>query len=320
MLINLKEAAAFLRQHDGYLILTHKKPDGDTLGSASALCQGLRAIGKDAYIFPNPDVTPRYAPFVTEFFSPEEYRAETVISVDVADAALFPKNAAPYAQSVVLSIDHHDSSRQFSPLLYNESDSAATGEMIALLLDELEISCSPCMADALYAAISTDTGCFQFANTTPRTHRIAARMMECGADWYELNQMLFSVKTSTRIAVESAIMGSLRYFCDNRIAVAVISKAMRAETGATQDDLDGISSLAYQIEGVQVGITIYEQSDGYKVSLRTGETVNAASVCALFGGGGHNRAAGCHFTGPLENVVSSMVNASEKELLCLTQA
>jgi len=314
MLINVKETAACLAQQNGFLILTHKKPDGDTLGSASALCRGLRAIGKEAYLLENPDITPRYAPFVADLLSPEGYQPQTVISVDVADAALLPQNAAAYAETVLLSVDHHDVSRQFSKLLYNESDSAATGELVWLILEELGVSVTKEMADALYAAVSTDTGCFQFANTTPRTHRIAARLMECGADWYELNQKLFSIKTATRIAVEGAIMGSLRFFADKRISVAVISKAMRAATGATQDDLDGISSLAYQIEGVEVGITIYEQSDGYKISMRTGAAVDAAAVCARFGGGGHNRAAGCHFTKPLDDVIAAVVGAAQDAL------
>jgi len=312
--MNCKDTAAFLREHDGYLILTHKKPDGDTVGSASALCAGLRAIGKTAYVLENPDITPRYAAYLAPFTPCAGFIPETVISTDVADAALLPKNAEVYADRVKLSIDHHDTSRRFSENLWCESDSAATGELIFMLLKELGVMITPEMANVLYAAVSTDTGCFRFANTTPRTHRIAAELMECGADWYELNRVLFSVKPATRIAVESAILGSLKFFVDGKISVAVVSKAMKAETGATQDDLDGISSLPYQVEGVEAGITVFEQSDGYKISLRTGALVDAAAVCAKFGGGGHNRAAGCHFACALPDVVSAMVRAVEEEL------
>lgn len=314
MLLNGKDCAAFLMQHDGYLILTHKKPDGDTVGSAAALCAGLRAVGKRAYVLENPDITPRYAPYIAPFVSAADFVPETIVSVDVADTTLLPKNAVQYAETITLGIDHHDVSRLFTTHAYVESDSAATGEMIFLILEELGVALTKDMASALYAAVSTDTGCFRFANTTPRTHRIAARLMECGADWYEMNQTLFSVKTATRIAVESAILGSLTFYADGRIAVAVVSKAMKAKTGATQDDLDGISSLAYQIEGVEAGVTVFEQSDGYKISLRTGAGVDAAAVCARFGGGGHNRAAGCHFTCSLADAIASIVGAVEEEL------
>ncbi len=314
--INLAETAALLRERDHFLILTHKKPDGDTLGSAAALCRGLRAMGKTAHILPNPDITPRYAPFVARLTARKNTPApETVVSVDIADVSLLPDNAEKYAESVYLSIDHHDTSRQFSQYLFCESDSAATGELVALLLHTLEVTVTKEMADALYTAVSTDTGCFQFANTTPRTHRIAAGLMAAGADWYELNQTMFAVKTPARIRLESALLGNIMYFFDDRIAVAVVSKAMRAETGATQDDMDGLSSLAYQIDGVEAGITVYEQSDGYKISLRTGATVNAGRVCAQFDGGGHNRAAGCHFTCGLEFVVTALVTAVRDELM-----
>ena len=314
MLLNCKETAAFLRERDGFLILTHKRPDGDTIGSAAALCVGLRAIGKRAYVAKNAEITPRYESFVSPFYPADDFVPETVVSTDIADTTLFPKNLMQYADRVALSIDHHGVSRQFSEALYNESDSAATGELIWLLLEELGVTVTKEIADVLYAAISTDTGCFRFANTTPRTHRIAAALMECGCDWAQMNYAYFSVKTVTRIAAESAMMGNLRYFADKKITVAVISKALRAETGATEDDLDGISSLPYQIEGVEAGVTIFEQSDGYKISLRTGARIHAAKVCGRFGGGGHDRAAGCHFACSLEDVIASVVDALEEEL------
>ncbi len=313
--VNAADCSKVLESGNNYLILTHKKPDGDTVGSAAALCRGLRQMGKTAYVLENPDITPRYEGFVKPLYPVTDFKADTLIAVDVADRTLLPNNA-PLGENetVALSIDHHDSSRAFADILYNESDSAATGELVALILKELGVKLDSDMATALYAAISTDTGCFQFANTTPRTHRIAGELMESGADWYELNQTLFSIKTPTRIAAEGAIMGSLRFFLDGRISVAVISKALRAETGATQDDLDGISSLAYQIEGVEAGVTVFEQSDGYKISLRTGSSVDAGKVCAKFGGGGHNRAAGCHFECDLESAIDTLVSELTNEL------
>ncbi len=313
--VDASECAKYLKNADNYLILTHKKPDGDTVGSAAALCRGLRQMGKTAYVLKNPDITPRYEGFVKPLYPNADFKPDTIIAVDVADKTLLPNNV-PLGddETVALSIDHHDSSRAFAKVLYNESDSAATGELVALILCELGVKLDSDMATALYAAISTDTGCFQFANTTPRTHRIVGELMESGADWYELNQTLFSIKTPTRLAAEGAILRGLRFYLDGRISVAVISKALCAETGATQDDLDGISSLAYQIEGVEAGVTVFEQSDGYKISMRTGSRVDAGKVCAKFGGGGHNRAAGCHFAENLDVAIDTLVCELTKEL------
>ena len=312
MLRNEQETAEFLRKGDQFLILTHKKPDGDTVGSAAALCRALRALGKTAYVLPNPELTPRYEELLLPLYPQEEKRGMCVVSVDVADRSLLPANAAEL--EVEFSIDHHDRSRQFSRQLYHDASAAATGEMVAGVIQQLGAPVTKEIANALYTAISTDTGCFRFANTTPRTHRIVAELMECGADWYELNRKLFSVKTPTQIAVEGAVLGSLRFYQDGIIAVAVVSREMRRQTGATEDDLDGISSLAYQIEGVEAGITVFEQPDGYKISLRSGERVDAAKVCAKFGGGGHHRAAGCFFTCTLEEVVSQITDAVAVEL------
>ncbi len=309
------ESAKYLLNGNNYLILTHKKPDGDTIGSAAALCRGLRAVGKNAYVLENPEITPRYEGFVKPLYPPTNFVADELVAVDIADRSLLPNNVPLGDNDMVsLSIDHHDSSRAFAHCLYNESDSAATGELVALILNELKVELDSEMATALYVAISTDTGCFRFANTTPRTHRIAGQLMESGANWYELNLTLFSIKTPTRMAAEGAIMSGLRFFLDGRISVAVISKKLRTETGATQDDLDGISSLAYQIEGVEAGVTIFEQSDGYKISMRTGSLIDAGKVCAVFGGGGHNRAAGCHFTCDLETTIDTIVHELTKEL------
>ena len=171
------EAAARLAAMDQVLILTHVRPDGDTIGSAAALCCGLRALGKTAYLLPNPELTATYAPYAAPYLAEADFAPAYVVSVDIAALSLLPENARPYQDRIALAIDHHPSQEFFARETCLEADSAACGEIVYDILRQLT-PLTPEMALPLYVAISTDTGCFVYSNTTPRSHRIAAQLME----------------------------------------------------------------------------------------------------------------------------------------------
>ena len=171
------EAAARLAAMDQVLILTHVRPDGDTIGSAAALCCGLRALGKTAYLLPNPELTATYAPYAAPYLAEADFAPAYVVSVDIAALSLLPENARPYQDRIALAIDHHPSQEFFARETCLEADSAACGEIVYYILRQLT-PLTPEMALPLYVAISTDTGCFVYSNTTPRSHRIAAQLME----------------------------------------------------------------------------------------------------------------------------------------------
>ena len=173
------EAAARLAAMDQVLILTHVRPDGDTIGSAAALCCGLRALGKTAYLLPNPELTATYAPYAAPYLAEADFAPAYVVSVDIAALSLLPENARPYQDRIALAIDHHPSQEFFARETCLEADSAACGEIVYDILRQLT-PLTPEMALPLYVAISTDTGCFVYSNTTPRSHRIAAQLMDCG--------------------------------------------------------------------------------------------------------------------------------------------
>ena len=295
--LTLPEAADRLRACDRVLILTHKRPDGDTIGCASALAQGLRALGKTAYAAVNPELTPRYAPFLTPYYPPEGFVPDTVIAVDVAAAELLPAGTEAFADRTALALDHHAAGRGFASEVCTQPECAACGELIWALLGLLGVPVTVEIADALYAAISTDTGCFRYSNTTADTHRITAALMEAGCHAAALNQALFETRSPACVAIESAVLQSLRYCAGGGVALAKVPRALVIGTGATEDDMENLSSLPRQIEGVRVGITLYERSEGIKVSVRTDQTADAAAVCMRLGGGGHPRAAGATLTG-----------------------
>ena len=304
-----------MQNHDQFLILTHRRPDGDTLGSAAALCFALRALDKTAYLFPNPEVTPKYKWLVEGLESDAAFQPESILSVDIADLSLFPADAKRYGNRVDLSVDHHNSSRAFSRTLWCDSHAAATGEMILRLIDLLEVSLDESIANALYTAISTDTGCFKFSNVTAETFRAAARCADAGANIAGLNLDLFIIKSPSRIKLEGAVQANMQFFESGRIALVKIDRTMIRDMHITIDDLDGIAAISRNIEGVEIGITVTEQEEDCKISVRTCSRINAAEICEKFGGGGHRAAAGCNINGEINAVGKQLVDAAREVLL-----
>lgn len=305
-----KEAAEYLRSHDHYTIITHRRPDGDTIGSAAALCAGLRSLGKQAAVLENPQVTPRYAPLLAGMTCAEPQG--TVVSVDVASPAMFPQN---YSGAVDYAIDHHGSNPFFAGETCVEAGTAACGEIICRILQELDCEITPAMANALYVAISTDTGCFRYSNTTPATLRTTAQLMEWGADTAELNHSIFEVKSPARLALEAHLTANLRLYAGGIIGFCYLSLADKARMNVTEDDADAIAGFARNLEGVQIGGMIRELENGQgKVSLRTdNRRWDASRICKRLGGGGHSAAAGATVCGSMEDTAKAVLKAIEEE-------
>ena len=172
------ETAAFLSDHDNYVILTHIRPDGDTLGSASALCLGLRSLGKTAHVLVNTGVGGRFRWMLEGLTVEEAGKDDTVISTDVASPGMLPDNAQGYLGRVRLRIDHHGSATSFSDLELVDPDSASCAEVVYDVLELMEAPRQAEVLDRIYVGLSTDTGCFRFANTTAHTFRVAAACAE----------------------------------------------------------------------------------------------------------------------------------------------
>ena len=297
----------WLKERDNYLILTHTRPDGDTLCSAAALCSALRRFGKRAWLFPNPEATDRYLAFVGEYFATETDCGNTVVSVDTAEPGMFPKG---FTGSVDLAIDHHCSNTGYAPLTLVEPDRAACGEIILDLIRELCGTVTKEEADLLYVAVSTDTGCFQYMNANAHTFRAAAELVEYGAENGKLNSLLFRSVPFRRIKLDSMIYQNMRFFRDGKIAVAVVTQAMLDECGVTENDMDDLAGLAGKPEGVVVSVTIKEKTSAEsKVSMRSKPPVNVSDICGKFGGGGHALAAGCRIDADVESAVEQVVSA-----------
>lgn len=310
--ITTAQAADFLRSHDGYLILTHVRPDGDTIGCAAGLCRALRQAGKTAYILDNPEATELFTPYFSELTPPEGFVPETVVSVDMAARSLFPDPAKPYLDRVGLAIDHHPSQEFFAKATCLDSGKAACGQIVYEIVKQFA-DLTPEIGEALYVAISTDCGCFQYSNTDAAVHRTAAELMESGFDPYPVNRKFFRTKTFKRLKLESLLTAGMELRDGGQTALVFLTRAMIEDVGASERDMDDISAFVGQIEGVKNGVTLKETGDGHvKISLRTDPgDLNASKVCALLGGGGHAAAAGAMLEGTMEAVRRAVIDAIE---------
>lgn len=308
-------AAALLRGWDDILILCHASPDGDTLGCGAALMRGLQALGKRARVACGDEIDEKYG-YLFAGLKPFEGEPGHIVSVDVATPELLGKLEKEYAGRIELAIDHHGSHKAFAKESWVDPTAAAACEMVCLLLKELGVKLDKAMADCLYTGLTTDTGCFRYTNVTPRTHRIAALLLEAGAQAGEINRRMFESKSKAQIEAEKAVMESMEFFCGGKCAMVQVPLSVYASTGARESELEGITALPRQIEGVLVGITLKEKEGGkIKASLRSNPPASACAICEKFGGGGHKYAAGCTFEGAALAEAAEKIKAATEEYL-----
>lgn len=302
------ETAAYLRRHDDYLILTHRRPDGDTLGCAAALCAVLRGLGKRAAVLKNEETTAPYAPYLAPYWTEEVRAGQTVVSVDLAARSLFPDNAKVLEDGVDLAIDHHPSYEGFAREACVDASCAACGEIVCAIAEELgQLTAEAALP--LYVALSTDTGCFVYSNVTANTHRVAAKLIETGIDYRAANKRHFRTKSKKRIALEAELLRTME-FCDGgRVVFVTLPRETVVRLALDEADMEDIAALGGVVEGTDCSVTMKETADGaWKVSVRTGVRVDASAVCAHFGGGGHRAAAGC--------ILRGVTLAEGKQALC----
>ncbi len=317
--ISESEAAAFFRERDRFLIFTHNSADADTVGSACALVKALRKRGKQADAFNREGVPAKLSflhpegIFLTELPPPEGH---TLVSVDVASPNLL---SGPEASFVfALSIDHHKNNSMLCERLYLRDDFPAAGELVFLLLRELGFAFErePDISSALYAAISSDSGGFRYASTRPDTMRHAAVLMEAGIDFARINRLLFECKSPVEVAVEKLGYERLELFFGGRFALLAVTREDLLAVGATAQDCEGLNQIPRQIAGVQASAVIRPKGEEIKVSLRSNEDIDVASLASTFGGGGHFHAAGFSVMGgTVANVRKMLLKKAEGFLL-----
>ena len=306
------ECAAWLLEHDNFCILTDARPDGDTIGSAAALCVGLRQLGKTAHVLNNTQSSPFLKRCLLGLTVDAPAETDTLISVDVASPHLFPAEHQQYLPRIALRIDHHATSTSFTPMELVDAASAATGEIIYELLMDMGAKMTKDIAWRMYIAISTDTGCFRYSNTTAHTYRVAAACAETGADLYPITQELFDTTSISELKLQNWMVEHALFLCDGKAAVCGIPASM--EDNVSKEDLEGISGFLRSIEGVRISATLREIEGGCKLSVRAVPGLDAGSVCTRFGGGGHKGAGGANLALPMAEAIELVAAALKKAL------
>ena len=315
-LLNVQQMAQRLRSSDNILILCHKNPDGDTIGTGSALYYALKELDKNAAVLCSDAIPSRYA-FTNARQFRGEFEPETVVAVDVASVQLFGENndLPRYSRHVDLCIDHHAGNSGFADFTLVDSTAAAAAELLYQVIVAMDVPVTPHIADCLYTGVATDTGCFRFSSTTANTHLTAAKLIEAGCHVEELNTLLFDTKPRERMEAERIARNHLEYYLDGRCALIYLTRDEIQQSGVDPADLEELTSLPVSIEGVRVGITLRQQPGGsYRISVRTAKGVDACAIARRLGGGGHNRAAGCELLGNLENAKNAILAEVAAEL------
>lgn len=315
MKIDSDRVAELLQEKDNILILTHKNPDGDTLGCGVALCRVLQGLGKNARV-ENSDIIPKRYSYLFEDLKVMDFEPEFIVAVDVADTKLLGERLEGlYSDRVDLCIDHHGSNREFAKELYLRSEDGAASLSLYRIIKKMGVPVTPQIATALYTGLSTDTGCFRYSNASSECYRVAAELIDSGADSARINVLMFETKPLSYFRLLTEVLAGMRTFCDGRVIVLKVTRDMFDRTGATPDQCDAIAAMSRQVEGALCGITMKEkQGGGYKLSLRTHEPLDAAQLCGLLGGGGHARAAGCDSGEDGEESLRILIEAITKAL------
>ena len=307
--VPFEEIYAHIAEPTDTLILFHRNPDADAVGSAFALKKVLSDLGSRAWCVCG-DKLPRRLRFLLddeqECVLPESIPADfeigRIVSVDTASPAQLGSLYERFGDRIDLMIDHHGMGEPYATH-YIRPEAAATGEILFDLAKQLAneglVAVTDSLCTALYAAISSDTGGFRFSNVTPETHQRAAELLASGIDCADINHRLFDCNTQEQLRAQAAGISNLHLFADGKIAVITFPYALKVALGLNDEHLDNLVDVARSLMGVQVAVSIRQPgTDGvFRVSMRSSSSYDVSAVCAKFGGGGHKKAAGCTLNG-----------------------
>lgn len=288
------------------LILPHTMPDGDTIGSSVALFLGLQTLGIEAWIVLE-DLLPRELRFLgAPIIHPDAFAGQLsergielnpqnaiAITVDLSDLERLSGRKHLIEGLPLWNIDHHITNLCFGDIQVIDSESSSTGELMYRLLSHWQVPLTHDMAEALYVAITTDTGSFKYANTTANTHRVVADLLEVGIDREKIALHLYHSEPSSKLRLHGLSLGELKIYPDGRVARAYVSQQMLRDSGAHMTESDGLVERIRDIDGIDTVVLLKEVSDQeVKISMRSIGAVNVARLALSYGGGGHKNAAG----------------------------
>lgn len=318
----LQQAKKFLLEHDDYLIVSHVQPDGDAVSSTLAVGWLLSRLGKK-FTMMNEGVIPKRMKslwhaddLINMSEQPPERSFSNIICVDCADFERVGKTKQYFAEdAVIVNIDHHPTNNRYGAVNVVLPEAAATAEILFDLLNLFDIQWDVEVATAIYTGLLTDTGGFRYSNTSPKVMGIASELLSYGVNGPELAESLLEEMTLPQLKVLVQALNTLNITPDGKIAWVYVTPQHMIDSGAVNEDLEGIVNYPRNIQGVEVGILFKQVDTGaVKVSLRSAGKVDVAALAQTFGGGGHVRAAGLRLEGDLEEIISRVVEQVKQAL------
>lgn len=314
----IKEISEKLKSANYIVMYPHVNMDGDTLGSTVALCAALRSLGKRSYILIE-DKIPENLKFLDKDYcvdTLQDIDVELSLCVDCGNYDRFPKREETFKQGKEsMCIDHHETSNPIFDYNYIDGKAAATGEIIFKILVEMGVPITKVMGEAIFTAITTDTGNFQYSNTSKETHMITAELMDCGIDINSVSKKIYESVRKEKILINSKILANMYICYEGKLSMAVATQALIEETGALMEETEGIVDTLRSIDGVEVAAFLKETKEkAIRVSLRSKGKVDVTNVASAFNGGGHKMAAGCTLHMTLEEALETLKGMIGKEI------
>ncbi|CAN5550039.1 bifunctional oligoribonuclease/PAP phosphatase NrnA [soil metagenome] len=309
------EIAAILRAQQRIVVLSHVRPDGDAFGSQLALALSLRELGKEVTLWNEDGMLEKYS-FMpgSELLQRPPAEPQTFDLGVALDTAIQSRLGTAFEAARAprwINIDHHPTNPRYGDFVYIDPTAPATGEILFEFLAAENLPINRDIAENLFVAISTDTGSFQYPNTTARTFEIGAKLLQHGVELGRVSQLLYETYPRRRVELLRELLGTMRFAGGGRVASFSLSMAVAKSLGVLPEDNEGLIDHLRAIEGVIVAVFFEELPEGkVRVSMRSkSEAADVAAICQQFGGGGHNLAAGARVRGSLEEVEQRVMKA-----------
>ncbi|HUY72886.1 MAG TPA: bifunctional oligoribonuclease/PAP phosphatase NrnA [Candidatus Dormibacteraeota bacterium] len=303
------------------LVFGHKDADGDTLGCSLAFAEALRTAGKDVWVLIPPPLPQMYT-FLPGFDNilsepPHGIDPHLVFFFDSGNLERSGSSVKRIAEhAVIVNVDHHPSNSRFGDVNVIDPAASAVGQMVIEMLDHFAFPITSTIAANLYVALLTDTGGFRHENTTPRTLEDAARLARLGADPGHIATQVYKMRPETTLKLSGLALATMSVELEGRLAWAKVTRRMLREASAVMAESEGIIDTLNSIAGLEVAILFKEvQGELTKISVRSRGGVDAAALCASFGGGGHVRAAGAEIDKPIDEAVRYVLAAAKEAIL-----
>lgn len=301
-------------------IISHVSPDGDGLGSSCALGLALKSAGKNVSIVMEDEIPDVYkflpGSELVRVYDGNKHRYDTVIVLDTGDEDRIGERIGIFRSTDnTINIDHHITNKNYARYNLIDVNASSVGEVVYFLLKDMGFEINPDIAVNLYIAILTDTGSFNYANTSAKCHRVAADLLEHGVNAGEVSQLIYENTSVERIRLTGEAMGTLEMHCGGKLAVASVTDDMIRRIGAKEEDSEGIVDFIRKIKDVKVAVLVRSKDESAtRVNLRSKGQIDVSRIAEMFSGGGHEKAAGCTIKAPIDEAKKMVVKEVEQVL------